>query len=49
MNAAVWVAPGLVAVEDLVTHRLPLSRLAEGVVLAAEHRAVKVFVTGAPA
>lgn len=36
---------GEIRVEGLITHRLPLSRLAEGVTLAAERRAVKVFVT----
>lgn len=40
---------GQVQVEGLVTHRLPLSRLAEGVALALDRRAVKVFVTTEPA
>jgi len=36
---------GQIQVEGLITHRLPLSRLAEGIALAVEHEAVKVFVT----
>jgi hypothetical protein len=32
-------------VEDLVTHRLPLARLAEGVELVRRREALKVFVT----
>lgn len=34
-----------VVVEDLVTHRLPLARLAEGVELVRRREALKVFVT----
>jgi L-iditol 2-dehydrogenase len=36
---------GAVRVEGLVTHRLPLARLAEGVELAKRQHAVKVYVT----
>lgn len=39
---------GQIQVEGLITHRLPLSRLAEGVALMVERQAVKVFVTGEP-
>lgn len=39
------LAQGRIKVEDLVTHRLPLSRLAEGIALSLERLAVKVFVT----
>ena len=40
---------GQIQVEGLVTHRLPLSRLAEGSALGVERAAVKVFVTAGPA
>ncbi len=39
------LAQGRVRVEGLITHRLPLSRLAEGVALTVEREAIKVFVT----
>lgn len=43
---AFWlIAAGKVDVEPLVTHRLPLERLAEGVELMRRHEALKVFVT----
>lgn len=42
------LAQGQIQAEGLITHRLPLSRLAEGVALMVEHQAVKVFVTGEP-
>jgi len=42
------LARGRVQVDGLITHRLPLSRLAEGVALTVEREAVKVFVTGDP-
>jgi L-iditol 2-dehydrogenase len=37
---------GKIQVEPLVTHRLPLSQLAEGVKLALSRQALKVFLTG---
>jgi L-iditol 2-dehydrogenase len=43
------LAGGQVRVDGLVTHRLPLGRLAEAVALAVGREAVKVFVTGGPA
>jgi L-iditol 2-dehydrogenase len=39
------LARGRIAVAGLVTHRLPLERLAEGVDLMRRHEAVKVYVT----
>jgi L-iditol 2-dehydrogenase len=39
------VAAGEVTVERLITHRVPLARLAEGVDLMRRHEALKVFVT----
>jgi L-iditol 2-dehydrogenase len=36
---------GAVSVEGLITHRLPLERLEEGVDLMRRHLALKVFVT----
>jgi L-iditol 2-dehydrogenase len=36
---------GAIRVERLITHRLPLSRLAEAVALTVEHQALKVYVT----
>ncbi len=36
---------GQIQVEGLITHRVPLSRLADGVTLALQQEAVKVFVT----
>jgi L-iditol 2-dehydrogenase len=36
---------GAVSVDDLITHRLPLERLEEGVDLMRRHLALKVFVT----
>jgi len=36
---------GQIQVEGLITHRLPLSRLGEGVALVIEREAVKVFIT----
>jgi threonine dehydrogenase-like Zn-dependent dehydrogenase len=32
-------------VDELITHRLPLARLAEGVELMRHHHALKVFMT----
>lgn len=43
------LARGEVRTEGLVTHRLPLARLADAVSLTLAHEAVKVFVTGEPA
>lgn len=40
------LAQGEIQVDGFITHRLPLSRLAEGVALTVRHEAVKVFVTG---
>jgi L-iditol 2-dehydrogenase len=37
---------GEVQVDGLITHRLPLSRLADGVALTVLREAIKVFVTG---
>ncbi len=43
---AFWlIAAGKVDVDGLVTHRLPLERLAEGVDLMRRHQALKVYVT----
>jgi L-iditol 2-dehydrogenase len=43
---AFWLlAAGKVDVEGLITHRLPLDRLAEGVELMRRHEALKVYVT----
>jgi L-iditol 2-dehydrogenase len=43
---AFWlIAAGKIDVERLVSHRLPLDRLAEGVDLVRQRRAVKVYVT----
>jgi L-iditol 2-dehydrogenase len=39
------LASGEVTVDGLITHRVPLARLAEGVALMRERRAVKVYVT----
>jgi L-iditol 2-dehydrogenase len=39
------LARGTVRVDALVSHRVPLARLAEGVALARRHEAVKVYVT----
>lgn len=39
------VAAGALALDDLVTHRVPLDRLAEGVELMCRREALKVFVT----
>jgi L-iditol 2-dehydrogenase len=39
------LARGRIAVAGLVSHRLPLERLAEGVDLMRRHEAVKVYVT----
>jgi L-iditol 2-dehydrogenase len=36
---------GQIQVEELITHRLPLSRLGDAVALAVGHEAVKVFIT----
>ena len=36
---------GAISVDDLISHRLPLERLAEGVDLMRRHLALKVFVT----
>ena len=43
---AFWLlAAGKVEVEGLITHRLPLERLAEGVELMRRREALKVYVT----
>jgi L-iditol 2-dehydrogenase len=43
---AFWLlAAGKVEVDGLVTHRLPLERLGEGVYLMRRHQALKVYVT----
>jgi L-iditol 2-dehydrogenase len=43
---AFWLlAAGKVDVEALITHRLPLARLAEGVELMRRREALKVYVT----
>jgi L-iditol 2-dehydrogenase len=43
---AFWlIAAGKVDVDRLVSHRLPLERLAEGVDLVRHRRALKVYVT----
>jgi L-iditol 2-dehydrogenase len=43
---AFWLlAAGKVAVERLITHRLPLERLAEGIDLMRRREALKVYVT----
>ncbi|HTO13535.1 MAG TPA: alcohol dehydrogenase, partial [Candidatus Binatia bacterium] len=43
---AFWLlAAGKVDVERLITHRLPLDRLAEGVELMRRREALKVYVT----
>jgi L-iditol 2-dehydrogenase len=39
------IASGAVRPADLVSHRLPLARLAEGVALVQRHQALKVYVT----
>jgi L-iditol 2-dehydrogenase len=39
------LARGAVGVDGLITHRLPLGRLAEGVDLMRRREAVKVYVT----
>jgi L-iditol 2-dehydrogenase len=39
------LARGRIRVEGLVSHRLPLGRLGEGVDLMRRHEAVKVYVT----
>lgn len=39
------IVDGDVSVEGLITHRLPLERLAEGVDLMRRHEALKVYVT----
>jgi L-iditol 2-dehydrogenase len=39
------IVTGQVSVDGLISHRLPLERIAEGVDLMRRHRAVKVFVT----
>ena len=36
---------GGLRVEELVSHRLPLSRLQEGIDLLLRHEALKVFIT----
>ena len=43
---AFWLlAAGKVEVERLITHRLPLERLADGVELMRRREALKVYVT----
>jgi L-iditol 2-dehydrogenase len=43
---AFWlVAAGKIEVDILITHRVPLARLAEGVDLMRRREAVKVYVT----
>jgi L-iditol 2-dehydrogenase len=44
-EAFALLARGAVSVDGLVTHRLPLARLAEGVALMRAREAVKVYVT----
>lgn len=39
------VTTGAVKLDGLITHRLPLERLADGVALMRAHRALKVYVT----
>ena len=39
------IATGQISVEGLISHRLPLERIEEGVELMRRHQAVKVFVT----
>ena len=39
------LAQGRVRIDGLISHRLPLARLAEGVELMRRHEAVKVYVT----
>ena len=39
------IAGGVVRTAELVSHRLPLARLAEGVALVQRHQALKVYVT----
>jgi threonine dehydrogenase-like Zn-dependent dehydrogenase len=39
------IAGGAVRTAELVSHRLPLARLAEGVALVRRHQALKVYVT----
>lgn len=46
LGRAFWLlAAGKVEVDRLVTHRLPLERLADGVELMRRHEALKVYVT----
>ena len=39
------IASGAVRTAELISHRLPLERLAEGVALVQRHQALKVYVT----
>jgi len=39
------LATGKVRVDGLITHRLPLGQLAQGVELMRRHEAVKVYIT----
>jgi L-iditol 2-dehydrogenase len=46
LSRAFWLlAAGKVEVDGLITHRLPLERLAEGVELMRRREALKVYVT----
>jgi L-iditol 2-dehydrogenase len=46
LTRAFWlIAAGKIDVDDLVSHRLPLERLAEGVDLVRRRQALKVYVT----
>ena len=39
------IVAGVVRTAELVSHRVPLDRLAEGVALMQGHQALKVYVT----
>jgi L-iditol 2-dehydrogenase len=39
------LATGTIHVDGLITHRLPLGQLAQGVELMRRHEAVKVYIT----
>jgi L-iditol 2-dehydrogenase len=46
LSRAFWLlAAGKVEVEGLITHRVPLARLADGVDLMRRREALKVYVT----
>jgi L-iditol 2-dehydrogenase len=44
-EAFALLAAGRIRVDGLISHRLPLGRLGEGVELMRRHEAVKVYVT----